>query len=261
MLSACLGDVGRGGLTVSVGRIEILGVPMDCLTMDRALEVVDAMVRGQKAETIIAVNPEKVIAARRDPRLLGRLQRAGLLIPDGIGVVLAARLLRLGRLQRVPGSDLMPAICRRAADKGYRIFLFGASPDVNRRTVEVLHERYPGIRIVGSQHGFLPESEMPALLARINASQADVLFVALGSPKQEQWMDTYAPSLKVKVCQGVGGTFDVLSGRTRRAPLVFQRLALEWLYRMLTQPRRLARQTALPLFALQVARAAFFNRL
>ncbi len=224
--------------------------------MDRALEVVDAMVRGEKTEVIVAVNPEKVMRARRDQDLFGRLQRAGLLIPDGIGVVLAARLLGLARMQRVPGSELMPAICERAVRKGYRIFLFGASPEVNRRTAEALRRRYAGIQIVGNQHGYLTEAEMPALIDRINASRADVLFVALGTPKQERWMDTYAPHLKVKVCQGVGGTFDVIAGHTRRAPLLLRKLSLEWLYRLAMQPRRFLRQTALPAFVFGVARTA-----
>jgi N-acetylglucosaminyldiphosphoundecaprenol N-acetyl-beta-D-mannosaminyltransferase len=236
-------------------RIEILGVPVDCVTMDGVLEMVDAMVHGSTAHVIVAMNPEKVIKARRDPDLLRRLQRTSLLIPDGIGVVLAARLLGLGRMGRVPGSELMPAICERAARKGYRIFLCGASPEVNRRTVEVLRHRYPGIHIVGHQHGYLGEAEMPALIERINASRADVLFVALGSPKQERWMDTYAPRLTVKVCQGVGGTFDVISGRVRRAPLFLRKLSLEWLYRLATQPGRLLRQTALPAFVFGVFQA------
>ena len=242
-------------------RIEILGVPVDGVTMDRALQIVEEMVADKGPHVIIAVNPEKVMNARRDSDLLGRLRRASLLIPDGIGVVLAARLLRLGRMQRVPGSELMPAICERAAQKGYRIFLFGASPEVNQRVEDVLRERYPGLRIVGRQHGFVSESEMPTVVERINSSLADVLFVALGSPKQERWMDTYSRLLNtVKVCQGVGGTFDVLSGRTRRAPLVLRRLSLEWLYRMMTQPRRLVRQTALPLFAFQVIRSVFWSK-
>ncbi|MBI3802951.1 MAG: WecB/TagA/CpsF family glycosyltransferase [Nitrospirae bacterium] len=212
------------------------------------------MVAGNRPETVIAVNPEKVIKARQDPRLLSQLRRAGLLIPDGIGVVLAARFLRLGRMDRVPGSELMPAICERAAQKGYSIFLFGGSPEVNAQTAEVLRKRLPQIRIVGRQHGYVAEEEMPAVIGKINASGAEILFVALGSPKQELWMERYLPELRIKVCQGVGGTFDVLSGRVKRAPLFFRRLHLEWFYRLASQPKRLVRQTALPKFAFLVLR-------
>lgn len=235
-------------------RIEILGVPTDCVDMAQAIEKVEAMIAGSKPETIVAVNPEKVIKAQSDSRLLGQLRRAGLLIPDGIGVVAAARLLRLGRMGRVPGSELMPAICERAAMRGYRIFLFGASPEVNQKTVEVLRRRCPGLQIVGYQHGYLDEKEMPGLIDRINSSGAEILFVALGSPKQELWIDRYLPQLRVKVCQGVGGTFDVLSGQVKRAPASFRKMHLEWFYRLVTQPKRLVRQTALPKFAYLVLR-------
>jgi N-acetylglucosaminyldiphosphoundecaprenol N-acetyl-beta-D-mannosaminyltransferase len=233
-------------------RIEILGVPVDCITMDQAVQAVDDMLAGAKPCSVMAVNPEKVIRATADPLLLDRLRRADLLIPDGIGVVLAARLLRVGSFERVPGSELMPRLCARAADAGRAIFLFGGSPDVNRQTATVLRRRFPGIRIVGASHGYLQEKEMPDLIAAINASRADLLFVALGSPMQEGWIDRYLPMLNVKVCQGVGGTFDVIAGRCRRAPVAVRRLHLEWLYRLVTQPTRIGRQAALPLFAWRV---------
>jgi N-acetylglucosaminyldiphosphoundecaprenol N-acetyl-beta-D-mannosaminyltransferase len=201
---------------------------------------------------VIAVNPEKVMKACKDPRMLDVLQMSGLLIPDGIGVVFAARVLGLGQMERVPGSDLMPAICERAARKGYKVFLYGASPEVNQEVVSILCARFPGIRIVGHQHGYVTEDQMPGLIERINASRAEVLFVALGSPRQEFWMKTYLPRLNVKVCQGVGGTFDVLSGRVRRAPAIFRKIHLEWLYRLGTNPGRVLRQFALPEFAFNV---------
>lgn len=235
-------------------RIEILGVPTDCVDMTRALARVEMMIEGSRAEAVIAVNPEKVINARSDPFLLNHLRGAGLLIPDGIGIVFAARLLRLGSMRRVPGSELMPAICERAAQRGHRIFLFGGSAEVNRRAGEVLRARYPALRIVGQQHGYLQEEEMPALIDRINRSDADILFVALGSPKQELWMARYLPQLSVKVCQGVGGTLDVLAGRVKRAPVVFRKMHLEWFYRLVSQPTRLVRQTALPKFAWMILR-------
>jgi len=233
-------------------RIEILGVPLDCVTMESALNLVDTMIKGSTPQAIVAVNPEKVIKAQQDRFLLDQLKSSGLLIPDGIGVVLAARLLGLGRMERVPGSELMPAICARAAMNGYRIFLFGANPDVNERTAKALCDRFPGINIVGRQHGYLKDDEMPRLIDQINASGAEILFIALGSPKQERWIHAYLPQLKIKVCQGVGGTFDVICGKVRRAPLVFRKIHLEWLYRLMTQPSRILRQSALPQFTWKV---------
>lgn len=233
-------------------RIEILGVPVDCVSMEDALRAADDMIGGDSVHTIIAVNPEKVMKCRDDARLLSMIRNASLLIPDGIGVVLAARLFGLCSMQRVPGSELMPALCDLAAKKSYKVFLFGASPTVNHCAVEKLKSRYPGLQIVGHQHGFLQEAEMDRLVQTINTSQADILFLALGSPKQELWMEKYRQALNVKICQGVGGTFDVVCGTVRRAPLLFRKTHLEWLYRLLAQPKRLLRQTALPRFTLKV---------
>lgn len=241
-------------------RIEILGVPLDCVTMSEALDCAESMIRSEHRCTILAVNPEKVMRAKQDNRLLGQLRDASLLIPDGIGVVFAARLLGLGYAERVPGSELMPKLCEQAALKGYTVFLFGASEEVNRKVVTRLQEEYPGLRIVGSQHGYVKEKDMPWVISSINEACPDVLFVALGSPAQELWIARYLSQLKVKVCQGVGGTFDVIAGQARRAPKSFRRLHLEWFYRLASDPRRLRRQTALPLFAYHVLKCKFMNR-
>jgi N-acetylglucosaminyldiphosphoundecaprenol N-acetyl-beta-D-mannosaminyltransferase len=241
-------------------RIEILGVPVDCVDMQQSLEAVDAMIQGNSPKTVIAVNPEKIIKARHDPGLLGLLKNAGLLIPDGIGAVVAAKILYGKSISRVPGSELMPEICKRSLSNGYKLFLLGAAPYVNEKAVAVLKEKYKGINIVGSQHGYYSEDELPGLIERINNSKADVLFIALGSPRQELWMEEYLPQLNVKVCQGVGGTFDVIAGKVTRAPLLFRKLNLEWLYRLLAQPKRLLRQTALPKFAYLVLKQKLMGR-
>jgi len=233
-------------------RIKILGVPVDCLTMERTVELAASVLSGESSHSVVAVNPEKVMKARYDAGLLDRLGRASVLIPDGIGVVFAARILGLGRFERVPGSELMPRLCELATRKGYRIFLFGATQAVNERAAQVLRGRYPGLVIAGTQHGYLADDGMPELIERINSLQVDILFVALGSPKQEEWIDRYMPQLKVRICQGVGGTLDVIAGQVRRAPAAFRAVHLEWFYRLASNPQRLSRQTALPKFAFQV---------
>jgi len=222
-------------------RVEILGVPVDCLTMEAALERVDNLVTGNKPAAIIAVNSEKVIRAKKDPKLLKQLTNAGLLIPDGIGIVWAARILGLGYMERVPGSDLMPRICERTVQKDHKLFLFGGSPAVNEQAVAVLRARYPGIQIVGNQHGYINKEDIPNLIKNINHSGAEILFVALGSPSQEQWIASHLSKLNVKICQGVGGTFDVISGYVARAPAIIRKTNLEWLYRVIVQPRKLPR--------------------
>jgi N-acetylglucosaminyldiphosphoundecaprenol N-acetyl-beta-D-mannosaminyltransferase len=233
-------------------RIEILGVPVDCLTMDQTINLVDSVLAGDVAQSVVAVNPEKVMRARVDMRLRGQLQRAAVLIPDGIGVVAAARMLGLGQFNRVPGSELMPKLCDLAARTGRSVFLFGATPEVNERTAQVLRERYRGLKIAGAQHGYLTDDEMPGLIDHINRSNTDIVFVALGSPKQEAWIDRYLPQMNVKVCQGVGGTFDVIAGHVKRAPAAFRAVHLEWFYRLAANPNRLARQSALPGFVFQI---------
>ena len=233
-------------------RVEVLGVPVDCLTMQTALDAVDTALQSDKPTSIVAVNPEKIIRAQSDPEFMKQLTSAGLLIPDGIGVVWAARLLGLGNMERVPGSELMPAICGLAAQKGYPLFLFGGRPEVNQRAVEFLRRRYPSIRIVGNEHGYIGKEDFPDLIESINDSGAKILFVALDSPKQEQWIADHLSKLRVQVCQGVGGTFDVIAGTVRRAPVIFRKMYLEWLYRLVAQPNRIMRQTALPKFACQV---------
>ena len=235
-------------------RVDILDVPVDCVDMRRALEFVDWMIRSKERGAVIAVNPEKVIKAREVPLLRQALQHARLLLPDGIGVVVAARILGLCQLDRVPGSELMPRICELAAQKGYRIFLFGASKNVNQKVSRSLAERYPGLEIVGAQDGYVEEQDMPRLIKSINQSGAQILFVALGSPRQEYWMEKHLPDLDVNVCQGVGGTFDVIAGHVRRAPYIFRRMHLEWFYRLLSDPRRMRRQAVLPKFAFHVLR-------
>lgn len=233
-------------------RIEILGVPVDCVSMAGTVEFVEASIRAGRQVSVLAVNPEKIIKAQTDATVMRLLRNSGLLIPDGIGVVLAAWIFGLGKMQRVPGSELMPRLCELAAQKGHKVYLFGANPKVNSRAVQRLLERYPGLQIVGHQHGYVNDVDMPELIERINASEAQMLFVALGSPRQEMWIEHYAPHLNVKIFQGVGGTFDVIAGTVKRAPWLFRTAHLEWFYRLMAQPKRLLRQTALPKFVYQV---------
>jgi len=241
-------------------RLHILGVPVDALNMTAAVNHVSQMLSGDRTHTVLAVNPEKVIAAQRNDALLRALQNCDLLVPDGIGVVMAARLRDMGPIERVPGSELMPEICRLAAGGGHGVFLFGARPDIVARTAVLLEQAHPGLRVVGTRDGYIGETDMDRLIDDINASGADVLFVALGSPRQELWIERYRARLRVKVCQGVGGTFDAICGYPRRAPLLFRKLNLEWFYRLVTQPSRAHRQLALPVFAARVLSEAVRRR-
>ncbi|MDY6839547.1 MAG: WecB/TagA/CpsF family glycosyltransferase [Thermodesulfobacteriota bacterium] len=238
-------------------RLKILDFWADPLTRAECLEKVSGYLEEDGGvHTIFAVNPEKNFAARKDGALQHTLESADLLIPDGIGVVLAARILYGARLSRVPGVEFMEAICALAAKGGYKVFFYGAREEVNKQAVEILRGRYPGLNIVGRSNGYVKEEEMASLVKKINASGAEVLFLALGSPKQENWISAYKDALKtVRVCQGIGGTLDTIAGRVKRAPKIWCRLSAEWLYRLLSEPRRIKRQKVLPIFAVMVVLA------
>ena len=239
-------------------RLDILGIAVDAVDMEGALAEVDRRIRvGSSPGYILAANPEKVYAIRRNPFLASFFREAALVIPDGIGVVLAMRWLHGRSISRVAGADLMQNICRISPQKGYRIFIYGASEEVNAGAVEQLSRRNPGIRIVGRANGYVPQAEMADLVEKINASNADILFIALGSPRQEEWLSRWLPHLQVMVCQGIGGTLDTIVGKVKRAPIGWQKLGLEWLYRLLHQPSRIFRQKVLARFAVEALAAKF----
>jgi len=227
---------------LNITRVRILGVPMDCVTMGEAVLIADEMVKAHRPGGIFAINPEKIVTAGTDPALLNALDGASLLIPDGVGAVVAARLGGVRNLHRVSGADLMPELCALAALRGYPVFVYGGRPEVTPGAVKALREAYPRLQVAGYQHGYLMPGELASLPDKINESGARILFVGLGSPQQELWIQAALPSLTtVAVCQGVGGTIDVLAGRAKRAPLIWRRAYLEWLYRLLNDPSRIRR--------------------
>jgi N-acetylglucosaminyldiphosphoundecaprenol N-acetyl-beta-D-mannosaminyltransferase len=234
-------------------RLEVLGAPVDAVDMRGAVAFVDDALRsGGRARSILAVNPEKVVALSQDRWLLDFFRGGALLIPDGIGVVWAARMLRRASLARVPGADLMQELCALAAKRGDPVFLFGAKEEVSAAAAAKLKATFPSLRIAGRANGYVPGEAIPELVEEINRSGAKILFVALGSPKQERWIAEHGPKLRVNLIQGVGGTFDTIAGHVKRAPRAWQRLNLEWLYRLLDDPRRVRRQAVLPGFAWRV---------
>jgi N-acetylglucosaminyldiphosphoundecaprenol N-acetyl-beta-D-mannosaminyltransferase len=221
----------------------------------------DFLDSGKRPHAIFASNPEKNFSVPKDPELFSVFKNADILLPDGIGMVLAARILHGSRFPRIPGSEFFFDICDIAARQGYGVFVYGASEEVNSASVEIIQKRFPNLRIVGRANGFVADKEMPALVERINESKADILFLALGSPRQEKWFVRHKDSLKyVRICQGVGGTLDTIGGTVKRAPEVWCNLGLEWLYRLLSQPSRIKRQKLLPIFALKVMMSRISRR-
>ena len=208
---------------------------------------------GTKPHSIIAANPEKNFSVPKDAVLYDTFKNADLLLPDGIGVVMAARILYGADLERVPGSEFIFEICNIAASGSYKVFIYGAAEDVNKNAVDELKNCYKNLNIAGRANGYIKESEMQDLIDRINASKAEILFLALGSPKQENWYAAHKSRLHhVRVVQGIGGTLDTIAGTVKRAPNAWRKLQLEWLYRLIKEPKRIKRQKILPVFAAMV---------
>lgn len=243
----------KGGADLKT-RYQILNLRVDPVDMQLALSKVRYFLeKDDGPHSIFAVNPEKNFSIIKDPALYKAFNSADLLIPDGIGIVIALKLLYGVHVTRVPGVELMSNICNMSANNGYKIFVFGACESVNKSAVEKLKKRFPGINIVGRQHGYVKEKEMDGLIARINESAAQVLFLALGSPMQEKWYTEYKNRLKyVRVCQGIGGSLDVITGKVKRAPENWRNVGLEWLYRLLSEPCRIKRQRILPIFVAKI---------
>lgn len=237
------------------GRLKILDVWVDPLTREEAVECVSGFLKnGRRPHAIFASNPEKNFFIPADPDLYKVYEEADILLPDGIGMVYAARILHGQTFHRIPGSEFIFDICRLAARDGYGVFVYGAKEEVNEGATKILLERFPGLRIAGRANGY--EKDMDALVRQINESGAEILFIALGSPKQEKWFASHGGALKnVKVVQGVGGTLDTITGHVKRAPEFWCRYNLEWLYRLFDDPRRAARQKVLPLFVIKVLAA------
>ncbi|PID21736.1 glycosyltransferase [Sporosarcina sp. P3] len=231
---------------------EVLGVSVNTENYDELIPKVFENIETGKKSLIVAINPEKLMKAKEDPELKALLNRAEFQIPDGIGVILASKLQKGQIRSRVTGIDMMDRVVQEAAARGKRIFLYGAKPGVAEEAAAKLQVLHPNIQIAGVQHGY--EKNIQVVLDTINEAQPDILFVAMGSPKQEQWIEQYRDQLHPVVFQGVGGSFDVLAGNIKRAPAVFQKAGAEWLYRLLLEPSRIKRQMNLPKFLIEVYR-------
>ena len=234
--------------------VDILGVTVHQVDVAATLEQIGAWIAAPRATCcqICTVNPEFIMDARRDALFAAALARADLRVPDGVGVLWAARLLGRPLHQRVTGSDGIDQISQRAAEQGWRIFLLGAGVGVAERVAQILSERYAGLQVVGTYAGSPAEADWPAIHKLLAAAQPDILFVAYGHPRQDLWIDRHRHELPAKVALGIGGAFDFVAGVAQRAPVSMQRLGLEWLHRLITQPWRWRRMLKLPRFALLV---------
>lgn len=229
-----------------------MGIPVVPFeTYHQALECIEQAVESNRKSFCVAVNPIKVYNALHDPELQNILRQAEINICDGVGVSLAARMLHGRGLRRITGCDLFFRLLSLAAQKQWGVYLLGASPESNLAARARLQRIYPGLRIVGWHDGYFEDSHQ--VVEQINASKASLLFVAMGSPKQEYWIWRHRQEIDVSFCMGVGGSFDVASGSVKRAPKVFRVTGTEFLFRFVMEPRkRLSHQRILLCFLLQI---------
>jgi N-acetylglucosaminyldiphosphoundecaprenol N-acetyl-beta-D-mannosaminyltransferase len=232
--------------------IAILNVPVHDVTMFETLNWIDQFIAERSPYQICTVNPEFIMAAQRDSEFMQVLNRSALNIPDGVGVLWAARRLGHPLRQRVGGSDLVMQIAQRASIAGWKIFLLGAAEGVADQAATKLRSLYPAVNIVGAFAGS-PSIDREAEIAdRVRSTSADILLVAYGAPQQDKWIARNLDRTGAIVGIGVGGAFDFIIGRQKRAPKWVQHIGLEWLYRLIREPRRWRRQLALPKFVWRV---------
>ena len=227
-------------------RTEIMGVGFDDLTLDEAAKAAAGMIEAGGFHYVVTPNPELVDRARREEPFRQALNGADLVLPDGIGVVYAARLLGRRLKGRCPGIDFAGKLMEHMARTGLRLYLLGAKPGVAEAAAARLEIRYPGLTICGTHDGYFQEDA--PVVEEIRRAGADVVFVCLGAPKQEYWMVKNGPATGARLMAGLGGSLDVFAGVVERAPESWQRLGLEWLYRLTKEPKRIGRMARLPLF-------------
>ncbi len=224
-------------------KINILGVAFDALTLGEAEERADALLCSGAGGYIVTANPETVLRCREDAAYAAAVNGAKLVLADGVGDLCAARILGTPLPGRVAGADLVPRLLARLAERGGSVFLYGARPGVAERAGKSLQSACPGLRIAGAENGYI--SDETALLEALEREKPDLLLLGLGAPRQELWMARNRQKINA-VMIGVGGLLDVFAGDIPRAPEAWQRLGLEWLYRLLREPRRFKRVIRLP---------------
>ena len=233
--------------------IKILGVPVHPMTMKQAVDSLEQSMLAGEQTFVVTANAEIIMMCQEDAAYNSIIsQKAELVLPDGAGAVWAGRHLGYKVPERVAGFDLYNQLLALSAKKGYKAYFFGGSPGIAEAAKAKSEEMYPGVKIVGCHNGYFTDADVPAIIEAINQSGAEMLFVALGAPKQERWILAHREELKPRILMGIGGSFDVLAGKMERAPKWMQDASLEWAFRLYKQPSRFMRMLALPKFALKV---------
>jgi N-acetylglucosaminyldiphosphoundecaprenol N-acetyl-beta-D-mannosaminyltransferase len=224
-------------------RITLMGCTVDNLSMEETLQTIEGFIRTGEPHQHVVVNVDKLVKASRDPELRRIINECALINADGMPVVWASRLLGKPLKERVAGIDLFEALMRRAGEKGWRVFLLGAREEVVSKVAFTYQHRYPALVLAGWRNGYWTgEAQEAQVVEQIRDARPDLLFVAISSPKKEQFLGRWQAGMKIPFAMGVGGSFDVAIGHVKRAPVWMQKSGLEWFYRFLQEPRRMFRR-------------------
>ncbi len=232
--------------------IHILDMPVHHVTMRDALETIDGFIRSGVSHHVVTADASMLVMAQQDADLRAIVGGADLITPDSEGILWASRQQGQALSERVSGVEIVERLCERSSHHGQKIYFLGAAPGIAEGAKARMEAKYPGAQIVGTRNGFFTDADLPQVLADIRACRPDVLCVAMGIPKQEKWIARHREALGVPVLIGVGGTLDVLSDTVKRAPKIMRQLKLEWLWRVLKNPRKIGKVMLLPRFVLLV---------
>lgn len=234
--------------------VRLFGVPFCKLGMDDTVRLLTEMAGDKKPRQVITANPIMLMTALADPDYMAMMKSADLVVPDGAGAVWAARYVGNPVAERVPGFDLMHRLLAAGESRGWRVYLLGTTGETIREAHRRLSGKFPNLQFVGCRDGYFGDDEDDAVIADIRRAEPDLLFVGRSAAKQEPWIARHKERLGVPIMMGVGGSFDVIAGKLKRAPASWQRMRLEWLYRLLQEPARYKRMYALPKFVWKVVR-------
>lgn len=234
--------------------ISILGVLIDAVTRDEAGIITENLIKesNKSCKMIFAPNVEFIMYAQKDKEFFDILKQSSLSTPDSIGVIIGAKLQKKSFPERIPGQSYFRKIIELSNEKGYSIYLLGGKPGIPEKAKENLEKIFPNVNIVGVHHGYFNENEEKEVIEEINKLQPNVLFVALGAPRQEKWIYNHRNELKVDVATGQGGTYDYEAGKIKRAPVWVQKIGMEWFWRLCREPKRIKRQLVLPVYLVKI---------
>ena len=219
--------------------VELFDIPVMAVTMPQVMGMVDEAIKTNSRLDIGVVNAAKVVNMHRNPELRDAVLSSDVIFADGAAVVWASKILGRPLPERIAGIDLMWEMYKKGDENQYRVFCFGATEEVNAKVADIIKNEFPNLILAGRRNGYYQDSEEEGIVAQIEEANADILLVAMTSPKKEKFMAKWGDRMGVHVIHGVGGSFDVMAGKVKRAPVIWQKAGMEWLYRVLQEPRRM----------------------